>query len=190
MKKMKNYFTAYRIATILFTLFTVLYWFDYNISPELKWSTFLVLGFFALPVKVLFEKFFSRPAFSETLSYIILTNVTSIILFSVIRIKKQGVSVTNLFNTTSLFVLLTIWFNQLNYEFSFINDLLIKGFITGMFGTLLVFLNSVNHSTHMVRTIEKEQEQEQGIATKPFKKDETPIKEEKLSTPNIREGLQ
>jgi hypothetical protein len=172
--KMKNFFTPYTIGTILFALFTLVYWFDYNISPDLKLSTFVVLGLFALPVKVMFDKFFGNASFSENISYIILTNASSIILFTAIRIKKQGVSVSNLFNVTSLFILLSIWFVQLNYEFTFITSMLIKGLTVGLFGTLLVFLNIEKHRPIMI-----EEEYEEGFE-----------KEEKTVSPVIREGLQ
>jgi hypothetical protein len=175
-KKMKNFFTPYTIGTILFALFTLIYWFDYNISPDLKLSTFVVLGLFALPVKVMFDKYYGNASFSENISYFILANASSIILFTAIRIKKQGVSVSNLFNVTSLFILLSIWFVQLNYEFTFVTSMLIKGLIVGLFGTVLIILNSEKHQPLMV---EEEDEFEEGFE-----------KEKKTESPVIREGLQ
>jgi hypothetical protein len=166
--KIKSFFTAYRIGTILFTLFTLIYWYDFNISPEPNIFTFLLLWIYALPAIVLLGKISNTASLSEAVSYSILANISSVILFAVIGKKNQAVSASNLLNTTNLFILLTIWFIQLNVDLSFIHSMLLKGLIIGLFATLLVFVNHKKHIAEMVDGFKEE---------------------EKTEVPNVREGL-
>lgn len=177
MKNIKTFLTSYRISTLLFSIFTLLYWYFYFVSFEKPWSTFLLIFLYLLPILALYDRKFNYSGFNELVSYALLLNISAIIFLYIHDRKNQYISISNLLNTTNFFILISIWFNQLNLQYSFIGEIIAKGFIVGTFAMFLLFYNFkvVNYGSEFLEHVFPESKEVDGRVMHE-------------TAPNVREG--
>jgi hypothetical protein len=139
---------VHNVSSGIIAMLVLVYWYIYMSSPEPPGYHLLLplLFIFSMVTFLAFDS--DRGETLEVIGEIVIMNI----FYLPYRfIKEKNWEVTGrtlLLNGTSLFILTTIWLNQLNIEMGFVAGTLFKGLVVFLFLTVTILsrLSSIKHN--------------------------------------------
>jgi len=130
---------VHNVFSLLIAPLVLVYWYIYMSSPEPPGYYLALPLLFILPLVTFLAFDSDRGETFEVIGEIVLMNIFYI-PYRFIKEKHWEVTGrTLLLNGTSLFIMLTIWFNQLGFQMEFILETVIKGLLIFLFLTVTIY---------------------------------------------------